>query len=220
MTENLMNEAQLNEAAGRHLLLHFSEMSAYPDRPFPMMVRGEGAYVWDSAGRRYVDGLAGLYTVNVGHGRRAIADAVHRQLNSLEYFPLWNFVTPAAAQLAEKIAELAPGNLNRVFFTSGGSESVESAYKLVRQYQKLRGNPDKKKIISRTGAYHGMTLGALAICGLPGMQEPFQPLMPTVRHAPMVDSYHADTTPEQHALDCAQGVADVIAVEGLRRSPP
>ncbi|UKA60510.1 aspartate aminotransferase family protein [Arthrobacter sp. FW306-2-2C-D06B] len=216
MTETLRTESlpTLQAAAHRHLWMHFADMSSYEDREIPTVVKGEGAYVWDDRGRRYIDGLASLYCVNAGHGRREIADAVHNQLKDLEYFPVWNYATPPAVKLAERVAELAPGNLNRVFFTSGGSESVESAWKLARQYHRLRGHEGKTKIIGRTGAYHGTTMGALSITGIPSMQEPFLPLVPGVLHAPKVDNYRATVGPEQHALDCANAVADIIKAEG------
>ncbi len=179
-----------------------------------MIVRGEGPYIWDDTGRRCIDGLASLYCVNAGHGRTEIIEAVRSQLAELDYFPLWNYVTPPAAELARKIAELAPGNLNRVFFTSGGSESVESAWKFARQYHYLRGQPERVKIISRAGAYHGTTLGALSVTAISSMQAPFGPLIPGVLHAPQVNHYRATTPPEQHARESADAVADIIEAEG------
>jgi adenosylmethionine-8-amino-7-oxononanoate aminotransferase len=202
------------EAAHKHLWLHFAELSEYEGHDIPTIVRGAGAHVWDDSGRRLIDGLSSLYCVNAGHGRTEIADAVHRQLKELAYFPIWSYATAPAVQLAEKVAELAPGDLSRVFFTSGGSESVESAWKLARQYHRLRGHEHKTKIIARKGAYHGTTMGALSITGIEALQEPFLPLVPGVLHAPTVNSYRADAPEPQHSIDCANAIADMVEAEG------
>ena len=142
-----------------------------------MIERGEGAYVWDSEGNRYLDGLAGLFVVQAGHGRREIAEAAAEQAEKLGYFPLWTYAHPAAIELAARLADLAPGDLNRVFFTTGGAEAVESAWKLARQYFLAIGQPERVKVISRQTAYHGATLGALNITGLDAIKEPFLPLL-------------------------------------------
>ncbi len=142
------------------------------------MVRGEGPWVWDSRGRRYLDGLSGLFVVQAGHGRRELAEAAARQAGQLAYFPLWSYAHPNAVELAERLAWLAPGDLNRVFFTTGGGEAVESAWKLARQYFRATGQPGRFKVLSRDIAYHGTTMGALSITGLPSIKEPFEPLVP------------------------------------------
>lgn len=206
--------AQVPVGAGRHLWMHFAELARYRSVEPPTIVRGEGAHVWDAEGRRYFDGLSALYCSNVGHGRREIAEAVAEQLTTLDYFPLWKFATPRASELAERIAGLAPAGLEWSFFTSGGSESVESAWKLTRQYHRLRGNPGKTKIVSRAGSYHGTTLGALAITGSPTLHEPFTPLVPGALHAPKVDPYHSELDPVAHSLECADAVAELVEAEG------
>jgi adenosylmethionine-8-amino-7-oxononanoate aminotransferase len=212
-----VNPAQTSEsfetaqkAAHRHLWMHFAELSKYDGREIPTIIRGEGSYVFDAHGQRFLDALSSLYCVNVGHGRKEIADAVGAQMAQLSYYSTWNYAHPRAIELAERIATLAPGDLNRVFFTSGGSESVESAWKMARQYHRLRGKPEKTKIVSRLRAYHGTTMGALSITGIPSIQEPFLPLVPGVLHGPTVDPYHADADPVQHSLDCADGIGKVI----------
>ena len=144
----------------------------------PVIVRGEGAYVWDQHGKRYLDGLAGLFTSQIGHGRTELAEAGAKQASTLAYFPLWTYAHPRAIELAERIARYAPGDLNRVFFTSGGSEAVESAWKLARQYFRMTGQPQRTKVISRDIAYHGTTMGALSITGHPGPQDPFRTARP------------------------------------------
>ena len=151
----------LSDSARDHLWMHFTRLSAYQRAPVPVIVRGEGAYVWDSAGKRYLDGLAGLFTVQVGHGRTELAEAAAKQMAELAYFPLWSYAHPKAIELAERLAALAPGDLNRVFFTTTGGEAVETAWKLARQYFKLVGEPMRHKVISRSVAYHGTTMGAL-----------------------------------------------------------
>ncbi len=170
--------ASLSERARRHLWMHFTRLGAFDaSHEVPVMVRGEGAYVFDQHGKRYLDGLAGLFTSQLGHGRRDLAQAAATQAAELAYFPLWTYAHPAAIELADRLADLAPGDLGHVFFTSGGSEAVESAWKLARQYFRLIGEPARAKVISRHIAYHGTTMGALAITGIPALKEPFEPLV-------------------------------------------
>ncbi len=180
----------------------------------PTMVRGEGSYVYDSDGKRYFDALASLYCVNVGHGRREIADAVSRQIAELEYYPVWGSATPTAGELARRMVELAPEGFSRVFFTSGGSDSVDGAWKLVRQYHRLRGNFSKTKIIAREGAYHGTTLGALSVTGVPTLREPFLPLVPGAVHVPKVKPFRSGMTAEEHSLWAAEQVANAVEAQG------
>src|SRR6266536_2132103 len=154
-------------AARRHLWMHFTRMSSYgPDHEVPMIVRGDGPYVYDQRGKRYLDGLSGLFVVQAGHGRSELAEAAAKQASELAYFPLWGYVHPRAVELAERLASIAPGDLNRVFFTTGGSEAVESAWKLARQYFRAVGQPGRYKVLSRHIAYHGTSMGALSITGL------------------------------------------------------
>jgi adenosylmethionine-8-amino-7-oxononanoate aminotransferase len=169
---------QLQDAAKRHLWLHFTRMGSYEEHDMPVIVRGEGPWVWDSSGRRYLDGLSGLFVVQAGHGRRELAEAAARQASQLAYFPLWSYAHPNAIELSERLASLAPGSINRVFFTVSGSEAVESAWKLARQYFRAIGQPGRYKVVSRHIAYHGTTMGALSITGLPSIKEPFEPLVP------------------------------------------
>ncbi|MDQ6797766.1 MAG: aspartate aminotransferase family protein [Actinomycetota bacterium] len=176
--ETEIDDAALQAAAKRHLWMHFTRMSTYGDHDVPIMVRGEGPWVWDSRGRRYLDGLSGLFVVQVGHGRQELAEAASRQAGQLAYFPLWSYAHPNAIELSERLAHLAPGDINRVFFTTGGGEAVETAWKLARQYFRAVGQPGRYKVISRDIAYHGTTMGALSITGIPSIKEPFEPLVP------------------------------------------
>jgi adenosylmethionine-8-amino-7-oxononanoate aminotransferase len=174
-----------------NLWMHFTRMSSYADAPVPTIARGEGPYVWDTNGKRYLDGLSGLFVVQVGHGREELADAAAKQARELAYFPIWSYAHPKAVELAERLATLTPGDLNQVFFTTGGSEAVESAWKLARAYFRLVGKPGKHKAISRAIAYHGTSMGALSITGLPGLKADFEPLVPSTIRVPNTNLYRA-----------------------------
>jgi adenosylmethionine-8-amino-7-oxononanoate aminotransferase len=190
MSSNPEN-SDLSERARRHLWMHFSRMGSYETHEVPVMVRGEGAYVWDQHGKRYLDGLAGLFTSQLGHGRTELAEAGAKQASTLAYFPLWTYAHPRAIELAERLAGYAPGDLNRIFFTSGGSEAVESAWKLARQYFRVTGQPQRTKVISRDIAYHGTTMGALSITGIPELKTPFEPLVGGAIKVPNTNFYRA-----------------------------
>ena len=146
---------RLDDLARRHLWMHFSRLGAFGGGDVPIMAEGKGCYLWDAEGNRYLDALSGLFTVQLGHGRADLAEAARVQAETLEYFPIWSYAHPPAIELAAKLAELAPGDLNRVFFTTGGSEAVESAWKLARQYFQAIGQPERYKVIARDTAYHG-----------------------------------------------------------------
>jgi adenosylmethionine-8-amino-7-oxononanoate aminotransferase len=197
--------------------MHFTRMASYADREVPTIVRGEGPYVWDAHGRRYLDGLAGLFVVNAGHGRTELAEAAAKQASELAFFPLWSYAHPTALELAERIAGLAPGELNRVFFTTGGSEAVESAWKLARAYFKRVGKPTKHKVVSRYIAYHGTSMGALSITGLPGIKSDFEPLVPGGIKVPNTNFYRAPEhgdSPEAFGRWAADEIARAIEREG------
>ena len=187
----------------------------------PIIVRGDGCYLEDANGKRYLDALAGLFSVNIGYGfGEEIGQAALEQMRELPFYTNWSYAHPRAIELAAEVASLAPGDLNRVFFVSGGSEAVESAWKLARQYYLARGEkhdpggrgraprrgttsssrpaaaPRRYKAIARHIAYHGTTMGALSINGIPAMRMPFEPLVPEVRHVHNTNRYHrpADET--------------------------
>ncbi|MFB4320492.1 aspartate aminotransferase family protein [Actinomadura sp. 21ATH] len=190
--EQFSGRADRWQAAARdHLWLHFSRMGAYEAAEIPVIVRGEGPYLYDARGRRYLDGLSGLFVSQLGHGRAELAEAAMRQARDLAYMPLWSYAHPAAIELAERVASYAPGDLNRVFFTSGGSEAVESAWKLAKNYFKIVGRPLKHKVISRRIAYHGTTQGALSVTGLPALKQQFEPLVPAAFRVPNTNIYRA-----------------------------
>ena len=204
---------RMSQAAQRHLWTHFSRLSAPP----PVIVRGEGSYVYDARGRRYLDALSSLFVTQVGHGRQELSAAAAKQSDQLAYFPIWGYAHPTAVELAERLAERAPGDLNRVFFTSGGSEAVESAYKLARQYFQLVGQPGRYKVISRQWAYHGVTMGALSLTGVPAMKAPFEPMVPGAVKVPNAHFFraveHADDE-QAHGRWAADQVERAILMEG------
>ncbi|HET6686086.1 MAG TPA: aspartate aminotransferase family protein [Jiangellaceae bacterium] len=207
----------LSRTAYDHLWMHFTRMSSYEKGDVPTIVRGEGPYIWDANGRRYLDGLAGLFVVQVGHGRVELAEAAYKQAAELAYFPIWSYAHPKAVELADRLAALAPGDLGRVFFTSGGGEAVESAWKLAKQYFKLTGKPTKHKVITRSIAYHGTSHGALSLTGLPDLKAPYEPLVPSAFRVPNTNFYRAP----EHGDDleafgrwAADRIAEAIEFEG------
>ena len=206
------------DAARDHLWMHFTRHSTYESSPVPVMVRGEGVRVFDQGGKSYLDGLSGLFVVQVGHGRTELAEAAAKQAAELAFFPLWSYAHPSAIDLAERLASYAPADLNRVFFTTGGGEAVETAWKLAKQYFKLTGKPNKHKVISRSVAYHGTPQGALSITGIPAAKEPFEPLVPGAFKVPNTNLYRAP----EHLRDddkafgrwAADRIAEAIEFEG------
>jgi len=201
--------AELAAKANRYLWGHFARHGEGITPP--IITRGEGVRIWDSHGKSYFDGLSGLFVVQVGHGRAELADAAAKQAKELEYFPLWSYATPPAIELAERLSQYAPGDLNRVFFTTGGGEAVETAWKLAKQYFKLTGKPGKYKVISRSIAYHGTPQGALAITGLPAFKAPFEPGTPGGFRVPNTNFYRAPAPFHTDIKEFGQWAADRIA---------
>lgn len=215
------SEAELQQMAKDHLWMHFARQSVMTEGPgVPIIVKGEGHHIWDSAGRRYIDGLSGLFVVNAGHGRKRLAEAAARQAEQLAFFPIWSYAHPGAIELADRLADYAPGDLNHVFFSTGGGEAVETAFKLAKQYWKLQGQPQKHKVISRYIAYHGTPQGALAITGLPGMKSMFEPVVPGGFRVPNTNYYRAGEmgfaggTSEEFGVWAADRIEEMINFEG------
>jgi adenosylmethionine-8-amino-7-oxononanoate aminotransferase len=208
----------LQSAARDHLWMHFTRHSSFENGgEVPVIVRGDGAYIYDDKGKRYLDGLAGLFVTQVGHGRQELAQAAAKQAAELAFFPVWSYAHPKAVELAERLAALAPGDLNRVFFTTGGGDAVESAWKLAKQYFKLTGRPTKHKVISRAIAYHGTPHGALSLTGLPGLKAPFEPLVPSAFRVPNTNIYRAPEhgdDPEAFGRWAADRIEEAIEFEG------
>jgi adenosylmethionine-8-amino-7-oxononanoate aminotransferase len=185
-----MSPAELQQAARDHLWMHFTRMSSYMDGDIPIIVRGDGCYLEDSNGKRYLDALAGLFAVQIGYGfGEEMGEAAAAQMRELPFYTNWSYAHPRAIELAAEVASLAPGDLNRVFFCSGGSEAVESAWKLARQYHAARGER-RWKAIGRRIAYHGTTMGALSINGIAALKTPFEPLVPETLHVWNTNRYH------------------------------
>src|SRR5205814_1020237 len=178
MTVTSTAAIDLQKAAKEHLWMHFTRMGGYETADVPIIVRGEGCYLEDSNGKRYLDALAGLFSVNIGYSfGEEIGQAALEQMRELPFYTNWSYAHPRAIELAAEVASLAPGDLTRAFFVSGGSEAVESAWKLARQYHAARGER-RWEAVSRRIAYHGTTMGALSINGIAALRAPFEPLVP------------------------------------------
>ncbi len=206
------DSSRLQRLAKRNLWMHFTRMGSYADADVPVIVRGEGCYVFDEHGKRYLDGLSALYCVNIGHGRGELGEAAAEQAKELGFYTNWSYAHPRSIELAARIADLAPGNLNRVFFTSGGSEAVESAWKLAKAYHRARGEKNRYKLISRKLAYHGVSMGALTATGLTALREPFEPLTPGGIHVPNTNSYRWNE--DRDELWAADAIEEAIEFAG------
>ncbi|WP_203336684.1 aspartate aminotransferase family protein [Nocardioides limicola] len=212
-----LDPGQSSATAHEHLWMHFTRMSSYAENPVPTIVRGEGARIFDDRGKSYLDGLAGLFVVQAGHGREELAAAAYQQAKELAFFPIWSYAHPPAIELADRLADYAPGDLNKIFFTTGGGEAVETAWKLAKQYFKLTGKPYKYKVISRAIAYHGTPQGALSITGLPDAKKYFEPLVPGAHKVPNTNFYRAaehGDDPEAFGRWAADQIELAIEMEG------
>jgi adenosylmethionine-8-amino-7-oxononanoate aminotransferase len=215
------DNAALQQKAKDHLWMHFARQSVMESGGgVPIITRGEGHHIWDSNGKKYIDGLSGLFVVNAGHGRVRLAEAAKRQAEQLAFFPIWSYAHPHAIELADRLADMAPGDLNRVFYSTGGGEAVETAFKLAKYYWKLQGRPTKHKVISRAIAYHGTPQGALAITGIPAMKEMFEPVTPGGFRVPNTNFYRAAEVGapaddlEAFGLWAANRIEELIQFEG------
>jgi adenosylmethionine-8-amino-7-oxononanoate aminotransferase len=208
-----MSVEQLQRAARDHLWLHFTRMGGHEP---PIIVRGEGCYLEDSNGKRYLDALAGLFAVQVGYSYgEEMGQAALEQMRELPFYTNWSYAHPRAIELAHEIAQLTPGDLNRVFFVSGGSEAVESAWKLARQYHHARGER-RWKAVGRRVAYHGTTMGALSINGIAALRTPFEPLVPDTLHVRNTNRYHRppDETEEEFTAFLLEDLDSAIEQAG------
>jgi len=193
--------------------MHFSRMGGYDaDHEIPLITRADGCYVYDEHGNRYLDGLSALFCVNAGHGRSEFGEAAARQVEELDFFTLWSYAHPRAIELASRIANLAPGDLNRVFFTDGGSEAVESALKLARNFHRVHGKGQKHKFIAREVAYHGTSLGALSATGITNLRNQFEPLVAGACHVPNTNIYRWPE--DRDPLWAADAIEERIVFEG------
>lgn len=211
--------AQLEGAIRDNAWLHFTQMAAFqdPDKRPLMLVRGQGTTVWDIDGNAYLDLLAGIYSVNAGYGQQRIVDAMAAQAAAMPFVNPFGYISVPTAVLADRLGDLAPlGGEARVFFTSGGSESVETALKLAKQYHTLNGYPHRWKTVSRRVAYHGTTMGALSVNGLTDARSNFGPLVPGARHAPMSHRYRCPYCQDAAAcnLMCYDEIERIVEFEG------
>ena len=197
-----------------HLWRHFTAAGA----PQLVIERGEGCHIWDREGNRYLDALSALYCVNIGYGPwPEIAEAAEKQIRQLPFFTNWvGFSTPPALELADKLTELVPIDVGRIFFVGGGSEAIETALKVARQYHRLRGEPTRYKFVTRRSAYHGTTLGALSINGSPALRAQFEPLVPGCLRAPTPYRYRCPYCSEESrcTLQCADEIDGIVRNEG------
>ncbi len=202
---------QLQRAAREHLLLHFTKHgSAYADgKELLVLERGEGPHVFDTNGRRYIDSLSSLFCAQIGYSYgEEMVSAIAGQLQTLAFNTNWGTAHPPSIQLAERLAELMPGDLNRAFFTSGGSEAVEAAWKIVREHFEAIGQPQRRKAIARNIAYHGVTLGALSFTGVAPFKEAFGPPPIDVTHVSNTNAFRAPDGDDPEAF-CARLLAEV-----------
>ena len=208
-----MEQSPLQEMGRRHLWMHFSRMGGYDSsHEIPIIARGEGPYVYDEHGKQFLDGLSALFCCNAGHGRGDYGDVAAAQIRELDFYTNWSYAHPRAIELAAKLAELAPGDLNRVFFVNSGSEAVESAIKVARNWHRAHGRGQRHKVIAREVAYHGTTMGALAATGLTDLKVPFEPEMPGGVHAPNTNEYHWPDG--RDPLWAAEAIREKIIFEG------
>jgi adenosylmethionine-8-amino-7-oxononanoate aminotransferase len=211
------NTTQLIEQDIAHMLHPVTNLRRHRESGPLVLVRGEGSTVWDADGKAYLDGFAGLWNVNVGHGRRELADAAQEQLARLAFQPtFFGLATPPPIELAAKLARMVPGPIDHFQFTSGGAESNETAIKIARYYWALGGKPDKVKIISRQMGYHGIAMGALAATGLPAYWQDFGPRVPGFVHVSAPHAYRAGAglSEEQFVARLVEELEETIAREG------
>ena len=207
--------ADLRADALTHLVPHFTKGAAWRDSDLLVIDRGEGCYVYDSDDIEYLDGLSGLFCVNMGHGRSDFTAAAAKQMDRLAYSPVWGMAHPASIEAARMIGKVAPGDLDEVFFVSSGSEAVESAIKFARNYHLSQGDTERYKVIARNWAYHGTTLGALAVTGIPKFREPFLPnLWDGVRHVPHTLDHSVPAGTPAAELPCVTAIEEMILAEG------
>ena len=203
------------ERARRHLVPHFTRGDAWQADNLVVIDRGEGCYVWDTDGNQYLDALAGLFCTNLGHGRSDLTAAAAKQMDKLAFYPNWGFAHPSSIEAASMIAAVAPDDLDRVFFVNSGSEAVESALKFARCYHLANGEEQRHKVIARNWAYHGTSLGALALTGIATMRDPYLPMLSSiVRHVPNTLGFHLEPGQPAAELPCVTAVEEAIKAEG------
>lgn len=208
--------SQLEDSARERILYAFADLGKVRERGVKVIVRGEDCYVWDSEGKKYIDGLAGLQVTNIGHGRREVIEAAMRQMGEIEYWHTFGFANKPVVELAERLSQITPGNMYAFHFVNSGSEANDTAFKIARQYHKKRGHEGKYKIIYRDKAYHGMTMGATSACGAAAYRELNEPLVPGFVRIPNNHCYRCPFEKSRSScnLDCALALERAILGEG------
>ena len=212
-----VGDREWQKSGKEHSWLHFTRHSPFSKGDMNIIVRGEGHYIYDSKGNKLIDGLSGLFTCNAGHARPELAAAAQKQMMELDFMPLWSYGHPRAIELAEKLLSIGPEGMNRIFFTTGGTEGVESAWKIAKQYFKMTGKPQKHKVISRMTAYHGTSHGALSITGIPAFKQMFEPLVPSAFRVPNTNYYrapHEFANEDEFGIWAANRLEEAILFEG------
>ena len=203
------------ELAQKHLVPHFTPKEAWQNEALPIIERGEGCYLYDTDGNEYLDGLAGLFCVNIGHGRPDLSAAAAKQMDTLAFSTNWGFAHPPAIEASEMIAGFAPGDLSETFFVNSGSEAVESAIKFARNYHLARGDEGRYKVISRNWSYHGTTLGALSVTGIPKFRDPYLPMLwGGTRHVPNTRQCTSPPGTPGAESSCVRAIEEMILAEG------
>src|SRR5215211_2647018 len=213
LPELISNAQTTEESFLRHIFVR-DQMAEWTKTPL-VMAKADGVHYWDVSGKRYLDALSGIYTVSVGHNNRRVIEAIRKQFDTLHFSPPMHGTNPVAVQLANMLAEVAPGDLNTVKFECAGSEVTEAAIKLARQYHRLTGNPGKYKIISRYQSWHGSTLGSLSASGLKGRKTVNEPMAPGFIHVFPPTCYRCPfgKTYPSCEITCATLVEQVIQME-------
>jgi putrescine aminotransferase len=207
----------LKEKDRAHHIHPFTDHSAMHPAGTHVLTGGKGCYLTGEGGERLLDGLAGLWCVNVGYNCAPIVEAVHRQMQALPYYPsFFNSTTEPAILLAEWLGTQAPGRLNKVVFSNSGSEANETALKMIRRYNEILGRPEKRKVLSRTFAYHGVTIATSSLTGLPVCNEPFGLPLADFIHVPGPYRYGAKSDLSERAFGekCLAETAAIIEREG------
>ncbi len=219
-SEQKLKLDHLQRVDAKHHLHPFTDTKEINDQGTRVIVKADGVYIWDAEGNKLLDGMAGLWCVNVGYGRKELAEAAYRQMQELPYYnSFFQCTTPSAIELAEVLANLAPSHINRVFFTSSGSESNDTVVRMVRRYWDLLGEPQKTVIISRKNAYHGSTVAAASLGGMKFMHDQGGLLLPGIEHIdqPYWYAEGGDSDPGDFGLKVAQQLEQKIIELGHDR---
>jgi putrescine aminotransferase len=217
MSKTPLNTQQIQQLDAEHHLHPFTNTGALNKKGARVIEKAEGVYLWDSEGNKLLDGMAGLWCVNMGYGRKELADVAYQQMQELPYYNTFFQTThQTAAQLAKEIASITPHDLNRIFFANSGSEAIDTILRLVRHYWAIQGKPYRNIVISRENAYHGSTMAGASLGGMGGMHAQGMPLVPGIEHIrqPYWYGEGGDLSEEAFGLACAQALEERILKVG------